>query len=188
MHRLIALLTLAVVLLAHPLSTLAAAPEINRFTNTYSFVVPAEDNPCVVDVVIEGEFTVVEHLFFDDAGTLVKVIAHINDRWTDTGPGGTIRGQGSLTVVTTEFVHGEGVETWVDTFRGMPFKLSAPGFGVLIRDAGNISVAVTQILNDPDDPEDDEFIQDVIYDRGDHPSFYTGLDGVIDEYCAILAG
>ena len=186
MRHLIAFLTLTVVLLAHPLGALAAAPEINRFTVPYHFVVAAGENPCGVEVVVEGEFRVVEHLFFDETGTLVKVLATINDRWTDTGPGGTIRGQASFTVVTTEFVHGEGVETWVDTFRGMPFKLSAPGFGVIIRDAGNISVAVTLILNDPEDPEDDEFIQDVIYDRGDHPSFYESLDGVIDEYCAIL--
>jgi hypothetical protein len=174
-------------LLALPAGVVAGAPEINRFGEAYSFTIPAAEHGCAVDVLVEGEFKVVEHLFFDDNGNLVKVIASYTDIWTETGPAGVVRGQAAGSTTTTDIHSENGVETWVDTFRGQPIKFSASGFGVIVVDAGSLSVARTFIANDPDDPEDDEFFQEVIYDRGKHPSFYSA-QGWGEDFCAIVAG
>ena len=53
--------------------------------------------------------------------------------------------------------------------------------------AGTLSVARTLVLNDPDDPDDDVFTQEVRWDRGDHPTFY-GPEGWGDAFCAAVTG
>jgi hypothetical protein len=180
-----------VALLSLPGGALAAAPQINRFTEAYAFTIPADQNPCGVAIQVAGEFKVVEHLFFDKAGHLVKVIANINDAWTDTGPGGTVRGKASVSVTTTDIVQTAEGESWVDIFRGVPIKYSAPGFGVIVRDAGNVAIARTLVFNDPDNPEDDEFSQEIVVEHGPHPTLPGSAqftEDWIDDYCAILVG
>ena len=177
--------------LALPGGVLAAKPEVNRFTEAYSFTIPADENPCGVDILVAGEFQVVEHLFFDEDGNLVKVIANVNDAWTETGPAGTVRGQASYSATTTDIVDTAEGSSWVDTFRGAPIKFSAPGFGVIVRDAGNLSVARSLVLNDPDDPSDDEFTQAIVSEHGPHPTFFGSAqfnEDWIADYCAIVAG
>jgi hypothetical protein len=180
--------------LALPSGVLAAKPVINRFGETYSFLVPADENPCGVKLAVAGEFRIVEHLFFDEAGNLVKVIGTFTDQWTETGPAGTVRGKAFGNVTTTDIVHDDGVESWVGTFRGLPGKFSAPGFGVVVRDAGNVAVARTLVVNDPDDPDDpddDEFFQEITFEHGPHPTFpgtaQFNEEWIVD-YCAIVAG
>jgi hypothetical protein len=70
-----------------------------------------------------------------------------------------VRGQASGNVTTTDIVHGDGFESWVDTFRGMLGRFLAPGFGVVVHDVGNVAVASTLIVNDPDDSCDDKLVQ-----------------------------
>lgn len=189
--RLLRLVVLALVvgLLAPPSGALARAPEINRSTEPYTFVIPADENPCGVEIVIEGETKVVEHLFFDANGEVVKVIASVNDQWTETGPTGTVYGQGTLSDVTTNIVHGDGVEMWTETFRGLPIMYSAPGVGVIARDAGTLTADRTLVLNDPEDDEDDVFSQEVIFEGGPHPLFDGPFtDAQAEQYCAVVAG
>jgi hypothetical protein len=174
-------------LLVLPGGALAAKPQVTRFSEAYDFVIPAAEHDCGVDVRIVGEVRVVEQLFFDAEGNLVKAVAHVTDRWTETGPGGTVRGQAALSVVTTDIASVDGVESWIDTFNGLPVKFSVPGEGLIVRDVGTLSVARTLVLNDPDDPDDDVFTQEVRWDRGDHPTFY-GPEGWGDAFCAAVTG
>lgn len=184
-------LVILAALLALPGGALAAKPVINRFVEPYAFTIPADQNPCGVEILVAGEVKVVEHLFFDEDGNLVKVIANITDAWTDTGPDGTVRGQASLSVTTTEIVQTAEGESWVDAFRGVPIKYSAPAFGVIVRDAGNVALARTLLFNDPDDPDDDVFTQEVVVEHGPHPTLPGSAqfsEDWIEDYCAVLAG
>ena len=109
-------------------------------------------------------------------------------------PGASARGRcgkASGNDTTTDIVHDDGVESWVDTFRGSPGKFSAPGFGVVVRDAGNVAVARILVVNDPDDPDDDEFFQEITFEHGPHPTFPGTAqfnEEWIADYCAIVAG
>ena len=179
-------------LLASPSFALAAQPVVNRGGETYSDVISAsaENNDCGFDIFVEGEFRFVEQLFFDDAGNLVRAHSNVTDDWVEYGPGGSVNGHASASITTTDIFYGDGYESWVDTFRGVPIKWSAPGFGVIVRDAGNVSLARTLYYNGPGF-EDDEFFQEITFEAGPHPTLQGSAqfnEDWIAEYCAILAG
>jgi hypothetical protein len=61
---------------------------------------------------------------------------------------------------------------------------------VVVRDAGNVAVARTLVVNDPDDP-DDAFFQEITFEHGPHPTFPGTAqfnEEWIDDYRAIVAG
>jgi hypothetical protein len=111
--------------------------------------------------------------------------------FSSTGRTGTVCGQASGNVTTTDIVHGDGFESWVGTFRRMLGRFSAPGFGVVVHDVGNVAVACTLIVNDPDDPRDDELVQEIAFEHGPHPTLPGSArfneEGIAD-YCAIVPG
>jgi hypothetical protein len=118
-------------------------------------------------------------------------VGNFTDRWVETGPAGTVREQASGSVTTTEIVHGDGFESWVDTFRGAPGKLSARGFGVVVHDVGNVALVSNLVVNNPDDPRDDELDLEIAFEHGPHPTLPGSArfnEAWIADCCAVVAG
>lgn len=179
-----------VALLALPGEALAAQPVIVREVQPYAYTLLAADNACGVDIEIAGETRITGHFFFDEAGHLDKLITKFDDSWTETGPGGTVFGHFSATRTTTDIVEDETSRTFVDTWHGLPIKLSAPGVGTIVRDAGNVALATTLVFNGPG-PEDDEFTFVITFEHGPHPTLFGSAlfnEDWVPEYCAVVAG
>jgi hypothetical protein len=65
--------------------------------------------------------------------------------------------------------NGDGTITQTFVFKGTPTKISIPHGGVLVRDAGNATVAITFALN-PDGSRGPFLSQTVVVEHGPHPS------------------
>ena len=64
--------------------------------------------------------------------------------------------------------NGNGTITETFTFKGLPMKVSLAGGPILVRDAGNATVAITFALN-PDGSPGDVLSQSILTQHGPHP-------------------
>lgn len=76
--------------------------------------------------------------------------------------------------------NGDGTITFINTFKGLPEKLSIPNGPTLLRDAGNVTIGQTFFV----EPNGDlTFISTTIFDeKGPHPD----LDSGFEAFCNVL--
>ena len=130
------------------------------------FSTTESDEYCGVDVTIERSGGVRVTEWYDDSGDVVRARAHVNGTTTITSELGTLIDQW----VTNESFDPATLEL---TIVGNPYNVRLPGSGtgVLVNDAGKITINVAT--------------GDVSFIAGPHPAFLDGSAALADA-CAAL--
>lgn len=171
---LIGLLALAVAL---PGSGVAAKPIVNehsRFTDTF----PDE----ICGIAGTSTIEVVDNFKLYDDGTFLDT-ARVRQVFTadESGKQVQISSAGQVSGPDEPIDNGDGTITFINTFKGVPEKLSILNGPTLLRDAGNVTIAQTFFV----EPNGDlTFVSRTVSDeKGPHPD----LDSGFEAFCNVLA-
>jgi hypothetical protein len=171
MRKQFALVGLAAgVLMALTASSAVAAPIVQQFHFTSSDTFP--DELCGISGTSTTNFVGNFKLFAD--GTFLST-SNFRQVFTadSTGKQVLISGVEQVTGPFNPTNNGDGTITQTFTFKGLPVKLSIANGPTLVRDAGNVTVAVTFLIN-PDGSRGDFVSQTVLAEKGPHPSLDNG--------------
>lgn len=113
--------------LALPAAALADQPVVTTEHVDYTIPIPADQNPCGVDLVFTGLGDVTVTTFSDGRQLTQGSLQH-----TISGPGGTLTSNGPASVHID-------LATGVATDTGMQFSFHVPGQGVVFAQAGYLS-------------------------------------------------
>jgi len=166
-HLFLLVATVAAVVLTVFASTAAAArPIVNEHTgpvtDTFS------DDLCGIAGTSTTRFVGNFKLYAD--GTFLSM-SNFRSEFTAAGTGKQVISSGVEQVAGpfNPTDNGDGTITQTFTFKGLPVRVSIPNGPVLLRDAGNATVAITFQLT-PDGSRGDVVSQDVVVENGPHPS------------------
>lgn len=156
----------ATALLVVASSAAAAEPTVNEHTGPVYDTFP--DELCGITGTSAIRFVGNFKLFAD--GTFLST-GNFQDVFTADSNGKQVVNSG-VEQVTGPFDpanNGDGTITETFIFKGLPVKLSIPNGPTLVRDAGNVTVAITFQLN-PDGGVGDFVSQTVLVEEGPHPN------------------
>jgi hypothetical protein len=170
---LIGLLALAVALAG---TAAAAKPTVNehsRFTDTF----PDE----ICGIAGTSTIEVVDNFKLYDDGTFLDT-ARVSQVFSadDSGKQVQIFSAGQVSGPFDPIDNGDGTITFINTFKGLPEKLSIPGGPTLLRDAGNVTIGQTFFV----EPNGDlTFVSRTVFsEKGPHPD----LDSGFEAFCNVL--
>lgn len=190
---------LAVLVGVGAVSPAAAERPAERFTFTDTFSVedPFFAAACGLENVVVDGVVKVQLNFFEDGSARI----HENGMITFTNP--ESGDQVFLTFVRAikdaspiESVDGDLLTIVYDTtFNGLPEKWQAPRMGVIVRDAGSLTIRHTLVIDLTIDPEVEDpvvsFTEEIIDENGPHPIANQGFQLNDDEWsqvCSALGG
>jgi hypothetical protein len=150
-------------------SPAAAAPPAREFRGTQTDTF--EEVLCGVAVTTTIENTGAFTFFFDQDGNVTRAQGTGTFRATSTNAEGE-----SITVFAANRFEGtatenpDGTVTFVDTFTGLPERITDAEGNVLTADVGNIVFTTTVDFGDPEDPTDDQIVfEEISFEAGRHP-------------------
>jgi hypothetical protein len=170
---LVGLLALVVAL---PATGVAAGPTVNehsRFTDTF----PDE----ICGIAGTSTIEVVDNFRLYDDGTFLDT-ARFRQVFTadDSGKQVQISSAGQVSGPFDPIDNGDGTITFINTFKGLPEKLSIPGGPTLLRDAGNVTIGQTFFVELNGDLT---FVSRTVFsEKGPHPD----LDSGFEAFCNVL--
>ena len=161
-------------LAALPSLGLAAAPIVNehtRFSETFPDEICGIPGSSTISVV--DNFKVFGDGTFLDTSSFKLVFTAAG-----TGKQIQISSAGQVSGLAEPIDNGDGTITFVNTFKGLPQKLSIHKGPTLLRDAGNVTIATTFFVN-PDGSL--TFVSDtVLSQHGPHPDLDSGFEAFCD--------
>ena len=169
--RAVALFAALVIVLALPVSALAAKP-VERFHD--HFTETFESNLCGIDgtstIVVQNTFTVYSDGSFKSAGSFRETFTALNGKSVKISSAGTT--SGPAPVIDEE----AGTITFINSFKGLPEKIQTNRGSVLLRDAGIITFA------DTFDLETGEFLGSEVTIKGPHPEAESDFEA----FCEVV--
>jgi hypothetical protein len=154
----------------------AAQPVVNEhssFTDTF----PDE----VCDIPGTSTIEVVDNFKLYADGTFLDT-ARVRQVFTADSSGKQVQffSAGQVSGPSDPIDNGDGTITFINTFKGLPEKLSIPNGPTLLRDAGNVTISQTFFV----EPNGDlTFVSRTVFsEKGPHPD----LDSGFEAFCNVL--
>jgi len=139
-------------------SALASAPAVQQFQGSFTDV---DSQTCGFPITINENFTVDVQFFYDQHGNLIRSLAHIQLRGTDSANGVTLPD-------TADFTHTFDFTTGINGDLGVTTHVIIPHGGTVLIDAG-------RVLSDEQG--------NLLFVAGNHQV----ISGDVAAYCAALA-
>jgi hypothetical protein len=169
--RAVAVFAAVVIVLALPVSALAARP-VERFHD--HFTETFESNLCGIDgtstIVVQNTFTLYSDGSFKSAGSFSETFTALNGKSVKISSAGTT--SGPEPVIDEE----AGTITFITSSKGLPEKIQTNHGSVLLRDAGVITFA------DTFDLETGEFLGSEVTIKGPHPEAESDFEA----FCEVV--
>jgi hypothetical protein len=140
-------------------AALASAPTFQQFQGSFTEV---DSQTCGFPITINQNFTTDVQFFYDQQGNLVRSLAHIQLRGTDSANGVSLRD-------TADFTHTFDFTTGINGDLGVTTHVIIPNGGIVLIDAG-------RVLSDEQG--------NLLFVAGNHQV----ISGDIAAYCAALTG
>jgi len=140
-------------------SALASAPTFRHFQGSFTDV---DTQTCGFPITIHQNFTTDVQFFSDQRGNLIRSLAHIQLRGTDSANGVTLPD-------TADFTHTFDFTTGINGDLGVTTHVIIPNGGTVLIDAG-------KVLSDEQG--------NLLFVAGNHQA----ISGDVSAYCAALAG
>jgi hypothetical protein len=170
---LVGLLALAVALPGTGVAAKAIENEHSSFTDTF------QDEIC--DIAGTSTIEVIDNFKLYDDGTFMDT-ARFSQVFTadDSGKQVQIFSAGQVSGPFDPIDNGDGTITFINTFKGLPEKLSILHGPTLLRDVGNVTISQTFFV----EPNGDlTFVSRTVFsEKGPHPD----LDSGFEAFCNVL--
>jgi hypothetical protein len=140
-------------------SALAAAPTFQQFQGSFTDV---DTQTCGFPITINENFNVDVQFFYDQRGNLIRSLAHIQLRGTDSANGVSLPD-------TADFTHTFDFTTGINGDLGVTTHVIIPNGGTVLTEAG-------RVLSDEQG--------NLLFVAGNH----RAISGDVSGYCAALAG
>jgi hypothetical protein len=137
---------------------LAAGPTFQQFQGSFTDV---DTQTCSFPITLDKNFTVDVQFFYDQQGSLIRSLAHIQLRGTDSANGVSLSD-------TADFTHTYDFTTGINGDLGVTTHVIIPSGGTVLIEAG-------RVLSDDQG--------NLLFIAGKHPA----ISGDISAYCAALA-
>jgi hypothetical protein len=138
---------------------LAAEPTFQQFQGSFTDV---DTQTCGFPITIDKNFTTDVQFFYDQQGSLIRSLAHIQLRGTDSANGVSLPD-------TADFTHTYDFTTGINGDLGVTTR-------VIIPNGGTVLIAAGRVLSDDQG--------NLLFEAGHDPV----ISGDIPAYCAALAG